>query len=445
MTQWTIILIGATGDLATKRLLPAVYNLVASSKKPIPIELTAIGRENSNPAELFAQAEPYIKSCKEEVLQQLIDATIYHQGDIVTDDFSAFFSSLPLSSHRLVYCSTPSSVFVSIAQKMHQYGVLEKGNTNHCIVFEKPFGKDHDDAQRMDQALSSLLHEDQIYRVDHYLSKELVSSLTILRKSNVFFEPIWSNKYIERIEIVAYEIEILDHRAAFYDKTGALADMMQNHVLQLMTLIGMEIPDDIDTNIKSLRAAKIDFLSNIKIKDTLLGQYEGYTTHQAINPHSTTETFAALEVEVENERWKSVPWFLATGKALAEKRSEIIIKFRPAACPFVGTCSTNYLRIYLNPLEGFTLQINMKKPHESKVIEPVSVQFCYSCLYETESPEAYEILLREIIAGDHYIAVSSQEIELQWSIIDQAKQLNKNLIRYAQGLKNPAERFIKEL
>lgn len=443
MKKITIILVGATGDLATTRLLPALYNLV--KKNSLELQLIALGREPSSPQELFSHAAHYISSCDTVVLRKIIDSTLYKQADVINDDLKQFFSSIPMASQRVVYCATPSALFVAIAQKMHAYSVIEAGNANHRIVFEKPFGNDERSAQSMNKELHTILHEEQIYRIDHYLSKQLVSSLTILRKANVFFEPIWSCEYIERIEIIAYEQELVDNRTIFYDSTGALSDMMQNHLLQLVALLGMEIPDDVDTNPTALHNAKAKLLSHIQVSDGIVGQYAGYTEHAGVKPESKTETFAALQITINNDRWNTVQWFLATGKGLEKKRTEILIKFKQRSCPFVGPCEANYLHIYLTPQEGFDMTINMKKPHESTGLQSVDVQFCYSCLFATESPEAYEILLREIIAGERLLTVSFREIEIQWSIIDQARKKIATFIRYPQGSSNPAERFIEEL
>ncbi len=443
MKQVSFILIGATGDLSITRLLPALYHLL--KKNEIELQVVAIGRESSTANDLITNARTYIKNIDEKTLKKLETSIMYLQADILHNDIQPFIASLNLHPERIVYCATPSSLFVPIAQKMHALGVLDKNNNLHRIVLEKPFGTNQQSAQEMNNALHAMLDEKQIYRIDHYLSKELVSSLTILRKANVFFEPIWSNKYIDRIEIIAYEKDTVHNRAAFYDATGALADMIQNHLLQLVALLAMEIPDDVDTNPEALHRAKAEILSNVHVQETLLGQYEGYTGEDSINSESKTETFAAIKLTINNNQWNHVPWYVATGKALKEKRTEILIKFKSLSCPFVGPCYSNYLHIYLTPQEGFDLTINMKQPHKTTGIQSVDVKFCYSCLFETESPEAYEVLLREIIAGERLLTVSSKEIEMQWSIIDQAKKKITNFMRYPQGSSNPAERFIEEL
>jgi len=300
-------------------------------------------------------------------------------------------------------------------------------------VFEKPFGEDLKSAKKINKVITSLFTEKQIYRIDHYLGKELVQNIIIARFTNTILEPLWSHTYIDHVQIVMTEDFGVEGRGNFYDNYGALKDVVQNHLLQLVALSSMEAPKNLGE--KYVRDEKVKILKAISITDVVLGQYAGYTKEKGVKKNSKTETFAAIKLFINNKRWQKVPFYIITGKNMDKRLAGIYVQFKQAPCLlFSGVCNfiPNYFRIQIQPDEGFYMQLNAKAPGKAG-ITPVKMDFCHACVFGPNTPEAYENLLLDVLKGDQSTFVRSDEIEEQWKIIDKITRKNLKVQEYKKG------------
>ncbi|HVX00424.1 MAG TPA: hypothetical protein VHA52_08325, partial [Candidatus Babeliaceae bacterium] len=344
------------------------------------------------------------------------------------------------SPNRLVYCAVDSQLFCPLTLNLQDSGVLVRGNATHRIIYEKPFGSDSVTAQIINQCIEGILEPSQIYRIDHYLAKEFVSNIVIMRCSNALFSSVWDNQHIACVRVIMHEKICLEGRGKFYDHYGALKDVVQNHLLQLFTLVALECPGRLSQ--VSLTREKSAILQAVQVKQCIVGQYEGYRQEPGVNPNSLTETFAFVELALDTPRWYGVPFYIETGKCLASKRVEIQVIFkgvRPCAFQSGISCSGNILTIRLGPREGFSLILNSKVPNKVWQAMPVIMDFCHDCLYDLDTPQAYERVLCEVISGERSIAVSAEEIEAQWKIIEKAIQQKSILYSYSKGSAGPQE------
>jgi len=352
-------------------------------------------------------------------------------------------------SNRLFYLATLPQHFKIITKYLGEQKIVEKHqDKKECedckhpwsrIVYEKPFGHNLKSAKEINKCIAKLFHEKQIYQIDHYLGKELVSNIALVRFTNRIFEPLWNSKHIDSVQIILKETLGVGTRGKFYDKHGAIKDVVQNHMLQILALVAMETPTKLEA--KPIRDAKAKVLKKVKVKNTILGQYQGYKKAADINPKSTTETFATLKLCINNKRWKDVPFYLKTGKCLDKRETSIHIKFKPVQCLLSKNCpsDTNYLVIKIKPNEGIILELNAKTPGKAKEITPVEMEFCHSCLFGPNTPAAYEILLADVINGDQSTFVRSDEIEQSWKIIEQIPMDKLKVYPYKQGSTGPKE------
>lgn len=332
--------------------------------------------------------------------------------------------------NRLYYLSISPRFFLPAVQQLDKHGMTkEHDGLWRRVIVEKPFGHDLESAKQLNQQLHNYLHEDQIYRIDHYLAKETVQNLLVFRFANTIFEPLWNRNYIDHIQITATETVDVGHRADYYDSSGVLRDMFQNHLMQLMALVAMEPPTSFKAD--AVRDEKGKVLSAIRpITDetigtqTVLSQYDGYLDEKGVAEGSKTPTYAALELYIDNWRWKGVPFYLRSGKALAAKATEIIIWFKEPPhlmfpIPDDREISANYLAICIQPHEGLHLRFEVKVPDTDADMRSVDMDFHYSDAFsEAEIPEAYERLQLEAIDGDATLFTRNDGIEAAWAIID---------------------------
>jgi glucose-6-phosphate 1-dehydrogenase len=306
-------------------------------------------------------------------------------------------------------------------------------------VYEKPFGDDLKSAHAINEVIATHFNENQVYRIDHYLTKEVVGNIGLLRFTNCVLEPLWNNQYIENVQIILSETIGTQGRGAYYDNYGALKDMVQNHMLELVALIGMEPPAQLSG--EYIRTERARVLEKIAVVDVLLGQYEGYKNEQYVAPDSDTETFAQLCVNINNARWTGVPFFLKTGKSLDKKETVIHIKFKQVACLLVKDCPTdsNYLTIQVSPEATFSLSLNAKKPGYANEVTPIKMEFRHSSVFGAVTPDSYDIIFEEIIKGEHSISVRFDEIESAWKVIDAIEQMNLPVYPYKKGTQGPKE------
>lgn len=456
MNSVAIVIFGATGDLTRRKLIPALYKLVADNHLH---DFVIIGAANSvtSSDELLARARPFIHSVDETVWQKLVERTIYQQLNFTHEnDYAALRETIEraemqfnLSGNRLFYLATAAHFFCPITQYVACAHLAVRKNADdavwHRLVYEKPFGHDLNSAKAINECISHSFNEVQIYRIDHYLTKELVSNLALMRFTNALFEPLWNNKYIELVQLVLSETVGLEERGVYYDQYGAVRDVVQNHILELVALVAMESPKWLTGDY--IRSQRVNVLAHIKVVDGIRGQYEGYTQEKGVSPESQVETFAALKLEVANERWSGVPFYIKTGKKLAKKETIIHIKFKQVECLLTKNCPTdsNWLTIKIGPDSVFSLELNVKKPGVSDALVPICMEFCHSCVFGPRTPEAYEILLQEIFKGEQSIAVRTDEIEYAWRVADEIRARNFPLYEYKKGSQGPeqAEHFAR--
>jgi glucose-6-phosphate 1-dehydrogenase len=448
MDDCTIIIIGITGDLARRKLIPALYKLVVLGKLDSFV-LIGAALQDTTIEKVLEDAQQYIHTIDQEAWSLLHRSSYYvrvnatHAPDFASmrDTVCDIEQTLNLPGNRLLYCATPSDLFCPITQHAIQSGLIQRTTKRpwHRIVYEKPFGHNALSAHQINQCISLLLDEQQIYRIDHYLTEELVSNIAMVRFTNCIFEPLWNNRYIAQVQIILNEKLCIGNRGAYYDTYGALKDMVQNHMLELLALISMEPPKRLTG--EYIREARAEVLKHVKVIDGLRAQYEGYLEEPYVNPHSDTETFVIAKLMIDNPRWAGVPFFLKTGKGLEKKDTAIYIQFKKVDCILHGECPNepNCLTIQVTPNPSFFLTLNVKKPGFTQEAIPVRMEFCHSCVFKEHSAESYEVIFDQVIRGEHAVSVRFDEIEYAWNIVDTLHAMHIPLLYYKRGSKGPVE------
>jgi glucose-6-phosphate 1-dehydrogenase len=438
----SIVIFGASGDLTSRKLIPALYSNFRKNHLPGNTSIVGLSRtawtdeafrdEMGNALKEFAAAE------YEEQSWRTFAANLFYQpADIENpESYQALSKRIDgLGDPRrncLYYLATAPRFFPIAISFLGAAGLVRETEQSGSrrIIIEKPFGRDLQSAMELNRQLRSVAEERQIYRIDHYLGKETVQNLLVFRFGNAIFEPLWNRHYIDHVQITVAETVGVEHRAGYYDKAGVLRDMFQNHLMQLLTLVGMEPPAIVEAN--ALRDEKVKVLRSIReisgesiARYSARGQYEGYRSEQGVAADSTTATFAALQIFIDNWRWQGVPFYLRSGKMLKEKLSEIVIRFRrPPYQMFdiqsgVTELSTNHLSICIQPDEGFHLRFITKVPDGGMETHPADMNFHFRDSFDTSStPEAYERLLLDALNGDASLFARNDEIELAWKVID---------------------------
>lgn len=405
------------------------------------------GREEVTPTQVLDKAQPFMKEGSPESLHKNF---LYHQLDFERpEDFQSLAAlveeaeqKMGFSHHkRLVYCATAAHYFCQITTNLVSSGIITPKNSYQVVVFEKPFGWDSSSAQTINACIKEHLDENQVYRIDHYLAKEFVSNIVLLRYSNTLFKTIWDHHTIQAVRILFTETIGIEGRGAFYDKYGAVKDVLQNHMLQILALVAMDAPKSLDAN--ALRDNKAAVLESLRVARCVFGQLEDYLSESGVAPDSHTETYAAAKLFVDTPQWKDVPFYLETGKGLARKTTEVQLIFKEV--PYClwsesgGSCASNILTIHITPDEGFSLRLNTKKPGTMNDITTVTLNFGDKTVFGPTSMEAYEILLKEIMAGNRSLSVRFDEIEYQWKLTEALYALNDTLAFYKKGSSGPRE------
>jgi len=450
MNDCTFIILGASGDLAKRKLLPALYQLFAHNRLN-KFVIVGAALDALTPAQLLAQAREHIEQCDETLYQKFGEYVHYQQLDVrKPEDFVALHTRVEsleltytLSGNRIAYLAVGAHFFCGITQQLAASRLVKKWNAkdavHHRIVYEKPFGHDAQSARDINACIARLYDERQIYRIDHYLTKELVGNIALVRFTNCVFEPLWNNRYIDSVQVVLSEKVCVGTRGAYFDKYGALCDVVQNHMLEIVALLGMEAPQKLTG--EYIRDERVKVLSKIHVVDALFAQYEGYRQEKNVAPDSTTETFALVYLTIQNHRWAGVPFYLKTGKCLDKKETIIHIKFKQVDCLLARNCPTdsNYLTIRVTPDASFSLNLNAKKPGPANEIIPVTMDFCHSCIFGMVTQEAYEIIFEEVMRDEQSVSVRFDEIEYAWRVIDQIKQKQVPVYPYKQGSTGPEQ------
>lgn len=450
MKNITIILFGATGDLSKRKIIPALYRLI-EHKKLEHFTIVGTAFDDVTADHMIDAARPFIEKSDEAIWNILRNNSFYKKIDFTQkDDYSELYSFVQecerqkgLTGNRLFYVATASSFFCPITQYCADVGLLLKRDVKdqfwHRIVYEKPFGNDLESARQINACIERTLNESQVYRIDHYLTKEVVSNIAMIRFTNCVFEPLWSNRYIDQVQIVLSESGGIEGRGVYYDTAGALRDVVQNHMLEMLALICMESPEKLTGDY--IRAQRVKVLEKLRFVDGILGQYDGYQAEKNVSHGSRTDTYASLKLAVDTPRWSGVPFYLKTGKRLDKKETVIHIKFKQVDCLLMRGCPTdsNWLTIQIAPEAIFSLTLNTKIPGKSDEVTPVNMEFCHSCIYGLQTPEAYEVIIEEVMRGEQSISVRFDEIEYAWKLIDTISAQKLPVYSYAQGLSGPEE------
>ena len=432
---------GASGDLTGRKLLPALFHL--SCKGRLPAEFNVVGFARSPLSDdefrkrmwhgvrefggLGARGDDWVRFEKR---------VHFSRGDLsLADDVSRLKQRLEEiegaanSVNRLFFLSIAPQLYEPAIVNLGLSGLAAEDRGWRRVVIEKPFGWDLASAQALNKAVHGVFEESQVYRIDHYLGKETVQNLLVFRFANAIFEPIWNRNYVDSVQItVAEEVDVGD-RAAYYDKSGVVRDMVQNHLLQLLTLVAMEPPSVMDAD--SLRGKKVEVMKAIRrwapddaAVHAVRGQYRGYRSAPGVSPKSVTPTFAALRLFVDNWRWQGVPFYLRSGKYLAEKVSQIVIQFKsPPHLLFYGDpdakLDPNTLELRLQPDEGLHLNFQVKVPDQEMAMTPMSMEFHYESAFRDQSiPEAYQRLLQDALEGDASLFIRSDQVEEAWRVVE---------------------------
>jgi glucose-6-phosphate 1-dehydrogenase len=473
----TIVIFGASGDLTARKLIPAFYHLCKDKQMPSAFRIIGFARREKTDEswrnELRAALDQFsrTKPVDEKVWREFADNLSYCEGDLT--DAAAYkkletrlasFGSAPLRENLLFYLATSPSQFGQVIEQIHNAGLLHRGDGHgwQRIVVEKPFGHDLASAHALNRELTRFAHEQQVCRIDHYLGKETVQNILMFRFSNSVFERLWNRSLIDHVQVTVSEKLGVGQRGGYYEEAGALRDMVQNHLLQVLSLIAMEPPVSLEA--ESIRDEKVKLLRSIRAlgpgdvaKQVVRGQYfagavdgqpvPGYRQEPKVKSDSNVETYVALKLLIDNWRWSSVPFYLRTGKCLPESASEVRIQFRPTPhVLFAAQCDlqldANSITLRLQPNEGISLHFNGKVPGMSLGVRPVRMNFSYDAEFGAYTPEAYERLLLDAIAGDATLFLRRDEVETAWKIVDSiragwdGKQLT-NREFYAAGTWGP--------
>jgi glucose-6-phosphate 1-dehydrogenase len=433
-------------------VIPALYNLAAADLLPDPFCVVGVARKALSNEDLHASLMNGLlqfatRPVDEKIAKRLLECVTSIEAD---PDNPASFDTLQerigkleanrqTGGNRLFYLATPPDAFLPISRELGRTGLLreDEGGPWRRLVVEKPFGTDLASAEFLNAELLKIIDEHQIYRIDHYLGKETVQNILVLRFANGMFEPIWNRNHIDHVQITVQEKLGVGHRGSFYDKTGALRDMVPNHLFQLLSLVAMEPPIRFDAH--SVRTEKGEVLEAIQIqteeqalRNSVRGQYLGgtidgteipdYRKTGDVGPDSATQTYAALRLEIDNWRWAGVPFYLRTGKALGVKRTEVAIKFKEAPfrmfrCTSVESLAENYLVISVEPNEGIALQFNTKIPGPAIVTSGVEMKFRYKDYFKAEPSTGYETLIYDCMIGDNILFQRADGVEAGWRAV----------------------------
>jgi len=459
------VILGATGDLTRRKLLPALYRLrqlgvlgdrsliVGAALPELDVaEFRRMAREALQEAGIRDDAE-FRRWCECCLFYWSLKEGALKDFEALAEFIRTLEKTHGLPGNRVLYLALPPAAGPDAIEGMGQSG-LTRSDGWVRVVMEKPFGHDHASARALNDLLHRYCQESQIYRIDHYLGKETVQNLLAFRFANPIFEWLWNRDRIANVQITVAEDLGVGHRGAYYNTSGAIRDMVQNHLTQLMTVVGMEVPVTFEA--EAVRLEKLKVLQSVEFpspEDVVLGQYTpwtidgqvipGYREEPGVPQESRTATYVALKVEINNWRWQGVPFYLRTGKRLPRKMTQIAVCFREAPTHLfeslaVGSISPNKLLVNLQPSEGFALCFSVKSPGKPFQLNPHSLQFDYEKAFGA-LPEAYETLLRDILIGDQTLFVSAEFTELAWRLYDPLLQADLPCAFYTAGTWGPTE------
>jgi len=468
MTAWKLepsvfVIHGATGDLTRRKLVPALCRLRGLADPATRTVVLGVGRRPELDDASFRawMKEAVVESgTGEDGLADWIDAHVHYHclpeasaqacGDLATR-LRALETEHGLPGNRVFYLGLPPSQFIPTIEALGEAGLSRAPGWARLVV-EKPFGRDLASAQELNRTIHRSWEESQVYRIDHYLGKETVQNLLVFRLANAIFESLWNRSHVESVQILVGEELGVETRAGYYDGAGALRDMVQNHLAQLVCLVAMEVPAAVDA--ESVRYEKVKVLRSVatpSVADVVFGQYAaghengtsvpGYLEESGVAAGSSTETYVSLRLAIDNWRWQGVPFYVRTGKRLKRRLTQIAVTFRqPPVCMFesMGSCllHSNVLLITLQPEEGFALYFDVKAPGEPLELRTLPLSFRYGDAFE-KIPDAYETLLRDILEGDQTLFVHADEAEASWRLFEPLLEAERTVHRYAAGSWGP--------
>ena len=474
----SVVIFGATGDLTMRKLIPALYNIAADGELPPALNVVGFARRPKTDEEFRTeQGEATRKfsrqTVRDEIWNGFAQSVFYHQSEFhdpagyksLAERLDKIDQERGTGGNRLFYLAVAPDQFEPILKNLKEAGLnkAREGSWARVIV-EKPFGTDLATARELNRVVRNAFSENQTYRIDHFLGKETAQNILVLRFANAIFEPLWNSRYVDHIQITAAETLGVEGRAGYYEGAGALRDMVQNHLLQLLCLVAMEPPTDLGAD--SIRDEKVKVVKSLRrlaektvVENVVRGQYSegaingktvpGYRSEKNVNPKSKTETFVALRLRVDNWRWADVPIYVRVGKRLPKSGTEISVHFKKAPMVLFNkeatTLDQNVLVIRIQPDEGISLRMQAKMPGTSFRIEPVKMDFHYGTSFGKASPEAYERLLLDAMSGDATLFARRDEVEEAWSFIDvienawTMKENAPGLFEYPAGSWGPEE------
>ena len=445
------VIFGGTGDLTKRKLIPAIFSLMHEEKLPENFTIVSIGRREKTNEQYREEMHEFVEKfsrfyLNDELWNKFSKRIFYKNFDFTSDnkgykDLDAFLETVEIKyltgGKRLYYLAVAPEFFEGIIRNLKNNGMVDKATGWKRVMIEKPFGSSLKTARTLNHNISKLIPEEDIFRIDHYLGKEMIQNILAIRFGNSLFEPLWNSNYIDNIQITSSELLGVENRGGYYENAGILKDMLQNHILQMLTMIAMEPPVDLEP--ESIRDEKVKVLRSLRPftaesfkEDIVRGQYGegeingkgvvGYRAEDRVSPFSNTDTFIALKTYIDNFRFGGVPIYIRAGKRMDTKNTEIVIQFKKLSginyYKEFNEVVHNLLVLKIQPEEGFFFQINAKKPGSEFKMEKVQLDYCQSCKYLNDSPEAYEKLLLEAIRNNSSLFTRWDELEYSWKFIE---------------------------
>lgn len=467
-----IVIFGATGDLAKRKLFPSIYRLYLNGKISEDFAIVGVGRTPFTSEEFRENVKRSVNNSEEvdHKVDTFASHFYYHPLDVenvesfleLKDLLGNLDEQYDTEGNRLFYLAMAPQFFGPIADNLKNQGLTSTNGWSRLVI-EKPFGHDYESAKELNEQIRAAFTEDQIYRIDHYLGKEMVQNIEVIRFANAIFEPLWNNHYISNIQITSSETLGVEDRGRYYESSGAIRDMIQNHMMQMVALLAMEPPISLDAaeirseKVKVLRALRS--LSEQEVNDYFVrGQYGksvindqellGYREEKSVDPESNTETFVSGKLMIDNFRWAGVPFYIRTGKRMKVKSTEIIVQFKDLPMNLYfnkgDNVHPNLLVIHIQPDEGITLHLNAKKGDGLATSTPIKLNYCSNCGDKLNTPEAYERLIYDCMLGDSTNFTHWDEVALSWKFVDTIAQVwekekAQNFPNYESGSMGPKE------